>query len=215
MWLLCCGTSCSSKPQCFRCRPRASVGSACWWSACGRLRSAERTSGSWLNRTCDFDRLRAEFGARSDFTEICERDRPLHQLAELVIQKDWNTILVTSEPWLQRCPIDIDAHLIRAVALKELKRLPEAEHHLNWFRGLVDSVLTSGDGKTPQTAFVVISVAEEYSILRVLRVRPKRHVTLSSGIDELVVEIDGVAGTLYFNPTTHARRLGERPTGLR
>jgi Domain of unknown function (DUF4919) len=163
----------------------------------------------------DFDRLRAEFGARSDFAEICERDRPLHQLAELVIQKDWNTIIVTSEPWLQRCPIDIDAHLIRAVALKELKRLPEAEHHLNWFRGLVDSVLTSGDGKTPQTAFVVISVAEEYSILRVLRVRPRRHVTLSSGIDELVVEIDGVAGTLYFNPTTHARRLGERPTGLR
>ena len=163
----------------------------------------------------DFDRLRAEFGARSDFAEICERDRPLHQLAELVIQKDWNTILATSEPWLQRCPIDIDAHLIRGVALKELKRLPEAEHHLNWFRGLVDSVLTSGDGKTPQTAFVVISVAEEYSILRVLRVRPRRHVTLSSGIDELVVEIDGVAGTLYFNPTTHARRLGERPTGLR
>ena len=163
----------------------------------------------------DFDRLRAEFGSRTDFAEICERDRPLHQLAELVIQKDWNTILVTSEPWLQRCPIDIDAHLIRAVALKELKRLLESEHHLNWFRGLVDSVLTSGDGKTPQTAFVVISVAEEYSILRVLRVRPKRHVTLSSGIDELVVEIDGVAGTLYFNPTAQARRLGERPTGLK
>ncbi len=163
----------------------------------------------------DFDRLRAEFGARTDFAEICERDRPLHQLAELVIQKDWNTILVTSEPWLQRCPIDIDAHLIRAVALKELKRLPESEHHLNWFRGLVDSVLTSGDGKTPQTAFVVISVAEEYSILRVLRVRPKRHATLSSGIDELLVKIDGVAGTLYFNPTAQARRLGERPTGLK
>ena|SRR5215510_6598839 len=163
----------------------------------------------------DFDRLRAEFGARSDFVAICERDRPLHQLADLVIQKDWNSILATSEPWLQRCPVDIDAHLIRAVALKELKRSAESEHHLNWFRGLVDSVLTSGDGRTPQTAFVVISVAEEYSILRVLRVRPKRHVTLSSGIDELVVEIDGVAGVLYFNPTAQVRRLGERPTGPR
>lgn len=163
----------------------------------------------------DFDRLRADFGARSDFAEICERDRPLHQLADLVIQKDWNTIVVTSEPWLQRCPVDIDAHLIRAVALKELKRPTESEHHMNWFRGLVDSVLTSGDGRTPQTAFLVISVAEEYSILRVLRVRPKRHMTLSSGVDELVVEIDGVAGTLYFSPVAQARRLGERPSGLR
>jgi uncharacterized protein DUF4919 len=163
----------------------------------------------------DFDRLRAEFGGRSDFVELCERDRPLHRLAELVTQKDWSAILVTSEPWLQRCPVDIDAHLIRAVALKELKRFTESEHHLNWFRGLVDSVLTSGDGRTPQTAFVVISVAEEYSILRVLRVRPKRHATLSSGIDELVVEIDGVAGILYFNPAAQARRLGERPTAPR
>src|SRR5215831_1465533 len=163
----------------------------------------------------DFDRLRAEFGARSDFVEICEKDRPLHQLADLVIQKDWNTILVTSEPWLQRCPVDIDAHLIRAVALKELKRLTESEHHMNWFRGLVDSVLTSGDGRTPQTAFVVISIAEEYSILRVLRVRPRRHMTLSSGVDELLVEIDGVAGTLYFSPVAQARRLGERPSSLR
>src|SRR5262249_47638980 len=163
----------------------------------------------------DFDRLRAEFGARTDFVEICEKDRPLHQLADLVIQKDWNTILATSEPWLQRCPVDIDAHLIRAVALKELKRLPESEHHLNWFRGLVDSVLTSGDGRTPQTAFAVISVAEEYSILRVLRVKPKRHMTLNSGVDELVVEIDGVAGILYFNPMVHVRRLGERPDAAR
>lgn len=163
----------------------------------------------------DFDRLRAEYGGRSDFVEVCERGRPLHQLAELVTQKDWNAILVTSEPWLQRCPVDIDAHLIRAVALKEVKRLAESEQHLNWFRGLVDSVLTSGDGRTPQTAFVVISVAEEYSILRALRVQPKRHMTLNSGVDELVVEIDGVAGILYFNPMAHARRLGERPGGGR
>ena len=163
----------------------------------------------------DFDRLRAEYGGRSDFVEICERGRPLHHLADLVIQKDWDTILATSEPWLQRCPVDIDAHLMRAVALKELKRLPESEQHFNWFRGLVDSVLTSGDGRTPQTAFAVISVAEEYSILRVLRVKPKRHMTLNSGIDELVVEIDGVAGILYFNPMVHVRRLGERPDAAR
>jgi Domain of unknown function (DUF4919) len=163
----------------------------------------------------DFDRLRAEFGARSDFADICERDRPLHRLADLVTEKDWNAILAISEPWLQRCPVDIDAHLIRAVALKELKRFTESDHHLNWFRGLVDSVLTSGDGRTPQTAFVVISVAEEYSILRVLRVRPTRHATLSSGVDELVVEIDGVTGVLYFNPAAHVRRLGERPPAPR
>lgn len=163
----------------------------------------------------DFARLRAEFGGRSDFSDMCERDRPLHRLADLVHQQHWTDVLAASAPWLQQCPIDIDAHLIRAIALKELGRVAESDHHAEWFRGLVDSILTSGDGRTPQTAFVVISVAEEYSILRVLRVKPKRHMTLNSGIDELVVEIDGVAGTLYFNPMVHVRRLGERPDAAR
>jgi len=160
----------------------------------------------------DFTRLRTEFGARSDFIDTCERERPLHRLAEAVRQHDWKDVLAASGPWLEQCPVDIDAHLIRAVALKDLGRVAESDHHVNWVRGLVESILTSGDGRTPQTAFVVISVAEEYSILRVLKVRPIRHAMLSGGIDELSVEGDGgMAGVIYFNPAAHIRRLGERP----
>jgi hypothetical protein len=160
----------------------------------------------------DFARLRAEFGGRSDFSAMCERDRPLHRLAELVHQKHWTDVLAASAPWLQQCPVDIDAHLIRAIALKELGRVAESDHHAEWFRGLVDSILTSGDGRTPQTAFVVISVAEEYSILRVLQMRPTRHVIMNTGVDALHVQGDvGVAGIIYFNPAAHIRRLGERP----
>ena len=39
-------------------------------------------------------------------------------------------------------------------------------------RGLIDSILKSGDGKSEESAFVVIQVAEEYSMLRVLGLRP-------------------------------------------
>jgi Domain of unknown function (DUF4919) len=164
----------------------------------------------------DFARLRAEFGGRSDFVAICERDRPLHRLAESARQQDWKDVVAASEPWLKQCPVDIDAHLIRAIALKEIGRVAESDDHVDWVRGLVDSVLTSGDGRTPQTAFVVISVAEEYSMLRVLRVRPIRHAILSGGVDELFVKgDDGVAGVIYFNPAAHVRRLGERPDAAR
>ena len=160
----------------------------------------------------DFARLRAEFGGRSDFSDMCERDRPLHRLADLVHQQHWTDVLAASAPWLQQCPVDIDAHLIRAIALKELGRVAESDHHAEWFRGLVDSILTSGDGRTPQTAFVVISVAEEYSILRVLQMKPTRHVIMNTGVDALHVQGDvGVAGIIYFNPAAHIRRLGERP----
>ncbi len=39
-------------------------------------------------------------------------------------------------------------------------------------RGLIDSILQSGDGKSEGTAFVVIEVAEEYSLMRALGLRP-------------------------------------------
>src|SRR5262249_6041170 len=160
----------------------------------------------------DFARLRIEFGGRSDFVNMCERERPLHRLPEAARHQDVKDVLAASRPWLEQCPVDIDAHLIRAVALKQLGRVAESDHHIQWVRGLVDSILTSGDGRTPQTAFVVISVAEEYSILRVLKVRPIRHAMLSGGIDELSVEGDGgMAGVIYFNPAAHIPRLGERP----
>jgi Domain of unknown function (DUF4919) len=160
----------------------------------------------------DFARLRAEFGGRSDFSDMCERDRPLHRLADLVHQRHWSDVLAASAPWLEQCPVDIDAHFIRAIALKELGRMAESDHHVEWFRGLVDSILTSGDGRTPQTAFVVISVAEEYSVLRVLQMRPTRHVIMNTGVDALHVQADvGVAGIIYFNPAAHIRRLGKRP----
>jgi len=159
----------------------------------------------------DFARLRTEYGDRKDFFEICERNRPLERFIELVNGKGWEQVLAISDPWLQKCPIDIDAHLVTAIALKELGRVAESDHHLRWFRGLVDSIFASGDGRTPSTAFVVISVPEEYSVLRVLRMRRTSQALMRDRIDELTVESDkGVRGVIYFNPAAHFCRMDEQ-----
>jgi hypothetical protein len=156
----------------------------------------------------DFARVRTEYGDRKDFFDICERERPLNRLSELIGQQRWDEVLAMSEPWLQKCPVDIDVRLVTAVALKGLGSPLESEHHARWFRGLVDSILASGDGRTPETAFVVISVPEEYSVLRALRMRPTSQ-SLSPGfIDALSVVSDkGDRGVIYFNPAAHFRRL--------
>lgn len=173
--------------------------------------SVERPDVPTPSTPHDFTRLRTEYGDRNDFFEVCEQDRPLKRLSELAGQDLWEEVVAVSELWLRQCPVDIDAHLISATALRELGRLAESQHRVRWFRGLVDSILASGDGRTPQTAFVVISVPEEYSLLRALRLRPTSQSLAPGFIDALsVVSEKGSASTIYFNPAAHFRRLRER-----
>lgn len=61
--------------------------------------------------------------------------------------------------------IDGEAHLIASAALGRMNRPEEAEAELAIARGLFGSIET-GDGSTPRQAFTVVSVDEEYQVLR-------------------------------------------------
>jgi hypothetical protein len=162
---------------------------------------------SWPDQV-DFGVLREQYGERDDFYQICEADRPLREWFELADEGNWERVLAVSLPWLDHCRVDIDAHFISAVALSELKRDIESRQHIYWFRGLVNSVLESGDGRTSETAYVVISVPEEYAVLRTLRIQPTgQQMLLGGGIDAISVEDEGGRSTVYFNPSAHFRRL--------
>lgn len=155
----------------------------------------------------DFGHLRAAYGERADFFQVCENGRSERTWFELVSNARWEDVLTLSRAWLSHCPVDIDAHLVTAAALTKLSRENEAEPHTRWFRGLVGSVLASGDGRTPETAWVVISVAEEYSVLRALRLDIKKQALVEHKIDALTVESPSGTGTVYFDPAAHFRRL--------
>jgi hypothetical protein len=70
-------------------------------------------------------------------------------------------------------------------------------------RGLMDSILASGNGATAQTAFVVIAVDEEYSAIAKLSLKSGRQRLLKNDghrFDVLdVTDKDGRTSTLYFN----------------
>jgi len=155
----------------------------------------------------DFGSLRAAYGERTDFSEACESDRTVRDWFELGSSARWEEVLTQSRAWLSHCQVDIDAHFVAAVALAQLGREGEAQQHVRWFRGLVDSVLGSGDGRTPQTAWVVISIAEEYAVLRAHRLEFKRQTLVDHRIDAMTVEGPNGTVTLYFDPAAHFRRL--------
>lgn len=78
--------------------------------------------------------------------------------------------------------------------------------HKPFLYALVDSILKNGDGKTPETAFQIIDIKEEYFLMRsVLRVqmRQKRPTLQKNGHVYDVFEItdpqSGAESVLYFN----------------
>ena len=154
----------------------------------------------------DFAKLRTRYGERSDFDALCSRGRPLRETLDEIEERDWPTALALSESWLASCPVDMDAHYLAAVALTELGREEEARAHVDWYRGLVESVLATGDGHTPETAWVVISAQEEYSILQALHVDLLEHRVVEGRIDAMTVEVEGKIRTFYFKPGAHVTR---------
>lgn len=155
----------------------------------------------------DFDALRERYGERDDFLALCERGRPLREAFAALEREDGPGVLAHTDPWLARCPVDIDFQALRAIALGESGRTDESRQQLRWRDGPVDSVLRSDDGRTPETAWRVISVGEEYAILRGFGMKHVRQSLTDDWRDRMDLELDGEPLTLYFDPAPHFRRM--------
>jgi hypothetical protein len=68
--------------------------------------------------------------------------------------------------------MDIMGHFGSFVAHRELGHADLSAYHRFVFEGLLNSIKNSGDGKTMETAFVVISTDEEYALFNYLGLRP-------------------------------------------
>lgn len=157
-------------------------------------------------RPPDFAALRVDFAQREDFSELCEVARPMQRADELFRKQRWDALLALAEPWLARCPIDIDAHMVRAIALEQLQRADEAREHRVWARGLLEAVLATGDGESAESAYEVIAVFEEYAVLRMLSYEPKSQSLVAAGVDAIVAERAGESDTIFFDVSSSLAR---------
>jgi hypothetical protein len=100
--------------------------------------------------------------------------------------------------------VQIDAHFVTGLCQKKAGNEEGARVGRTVADRLLKSVLTSGDGKTPQTAFVVIAIDEEYKVLGILGLVPGRQLLVKvDGADfdrlEAKAKNTGETVTLYFN----------------
>jgi hypothetical protein len=93
---------------------------------------------------------------------------------------DFTVAAAGAERGLRESYIDINAHAVAALAYAGLGEATKAAFHKAVYFGLTGSILGSGDGKTPETAYVVIAADEIYVLLRGLgfllfRSKPARY----------------------------------------
>jgi hypothetical protein len=113
--------------------------------------------------------------------------------------------LKASEVVLASNFVDMDAHVGQYIAHRELKETDAAELHHKIYLGLLKSITDSGDGKTPETAYQVIDVHEEYVLLHAMGVGLPKSQSLLKKNGHAFDEIKFVdpntqkESTIYFN----------------
>lgn len=119
---------------------------------------------------------------------------------------DFAAALETAEAVLQVNYIEINAHMVSAVAHQRLGNTVQATYHRNIADGLLRVVMSKGDGLSPETAWEVIDIIEEYAVMRALNVTPRGQALLGAAtagpkVDVMTVLDNGTQQErkIYFN----------------
>ena len=120
-----------------------------------------------------------------------------------VMQQNWPEAAKQAELVLAKNYVDANAHMVAFIAYREQGDAEKARLHRRWADSLIDSIKSGGDGKTAATAWHVISVSEEYAVLRSLSLRAAGQSLANENghfYDVLkTVDAKNTEATYYFN----------------
>ena len=152
----------------------------------------------------DFKQMRLAYMDSPEYQAARDTDAQAEAMIAAINANDFPAAIKNAEVVLVSDYVDLDAHFAEYIAYRELHRDAEAKFHKDVFEGLLRSITSSGDGKSDQTAFVVISTHEEYTLLRVaglvLDKQSLRHVNHHAyDVIEATDQKSNQKVVLYFN----------------
>jgi Domain of unknown function (DUF4919) len=121
--------------------------------------------------TLDFKELRFAYTETREYSPYgADRDNRGKMFAA-INGKQFDVALEHAEKILAGNFLDLNGQFGAYVAHGELNHPDKSAFHKYMFVSLLKSIQDSGDGKTPATAFVVISTDEEYVLFKILGLR--------------------------------------------
>jgi len=124
------------------------------------------------DQAVDFKELRLAYTETSTYSPYGGDGESRRAMFDAIKSREFDKALQNAETVLARNYLDIMGHFGCFVSDRELAHADKATYHKFVFEGLLNSIKNSGDGKSEETAFVVISVDEEYALLNWLGFRP-------------------------------------------
>lgn len=150
-----------------------------------------------------FTKLRMDYveNPGTEYFPLWRLDPEHKKLLALYNSRESEAFLEAADAWLKKCPIDADTHLRAAMVCKATGDFRGYNHHLGIFYGLLQSITSTGDGKSPETAFKVISVQEEYSLIQEIGGTVLKQELVSGPSDKMTVSRQNgtIEFDLYFN----------------
>ena len=152
----------------------------------------------------DFTQLRFAYMESPERQNAKDASRQRDEMLKAMKEKDYKKAISNADLVLESDFVDLDAHRVEQVAYEELQNQEKAAFHKAVVQGLLRSIMDSGDGKTAKTAYVVITVHEEYIVLQVLGLRPSQQSVVhqnghSYDVMETLKRDSNETVTLYFN----------------
>ena len=148
--------------------------------------------------------FRNSYHATDIITNKLTSERKLKDQLNMHFQNDSVRLArLTMKQLLELDYTDIGTHLMVSGAYQMEGKEREEQIHQEIAMGLLESILSSGDGKSPQTAWKVIQVPEEYIVLRILGATPTGQELIDSNpiCDKINATINGRPYTFYFDVT--------------
>jgi len=164
------------------------------------------------DRSVDFKALRLAYADSSASRTGPDTDPDKKAMYAALNEKDFQSAVKHADNVLAADYVDMDAHFVEYIANRELRVADKADFHKFVVQGLLKSITDSGDGKSPETAYQVIEVHEEYVVLRFMGVGlPKSQSYLHKNghaYDEIKFKDphSGQEATIYFNVDIPAKR---------
>jgi hypothetical protein len=111
--------------------------------------------------------------------------------------------------------LDLESHMAAEAVAEKRGDATAAAHHHYVVKGVLDSIFKSGDGKSLETAFVVITISEEYAVMSQLGFQVGGQALLNDDAGHSYDQLTGVnpetkaSQEVYFNIDALMGRLAE------
>ena len=151
----------------------------------------------------DYSKLRDAYAASAGYDPYFRGGNDEKALTDALKASDCPKILSAANRLLDLNFTNITAHVYASSCARKLNDESSAQYHRKVALGLLASIARSGNGQAPQSAYVIVSIDEEYAFLSTAGYRVKDQSLVQFGQHECdaieVVDATGLQKTVYFN----------------